>query len=88
MKLVFFSGDKQEVERVGQELMAAGIPCEVRDGVDSEHASHPLSGAELWVLKDSDSSRAFFLCVQAGVGFGKPKPKAVERRLWNETLPV
>ena len=86
MKLVFFSGERREVERVGQELATAGIPCEVRGCMVWERTNRNPPGAELWILNDSDCSMAFLVCVRAGVGLGKPKPPGLKRiaetRLW------
>jgi hypothetical protein len=72
MKLVFFSSDRVEVEHVGQALADAGIHCKIRPGGEAR-ASVNQEDAELWVLNDHDCSRAFLLCVESGVGFGKPK---------------
>ena len=47
MKIVYFSSDRLEVERISQELVLAGIPCEVREGA-------VVKEAELWIKKDSD----------------------------------
>jgi len=64
MKIVYFSSDRLEVERISQELVLAGIPCEVREGA-------VVKEAELWIKKDSDLNGAFMLCVQLSVGFAK-----------------
>jgi hypothetical protein len=64
MRIVFFSSDRLEVERIGQEFGQAGIPCEVREG-------HVVKEAELWIKKDADLHRAFLLCVQLNIGFAK-----------------
>ena len=64
MRIVYFSRDRLEVERMKQEFVAAAIPCEVREGA-------VIKEAELWIKKDSDLHRAFMLCVQLSVGFAK-----------------
>ena len=64
MRIVFFSSDRLEVERIGQEFDRAGIPCIVREG-------GLVKEAELWIKKDKDLHRAFLLCVQLSVGFAK-----------------
>jgi hypothetical protein len=71
MKMLFYSSDDSEVERVAKEFGAAGIPCEVRKGppLKSKTASSPH--AELWILNDRDCHRAFMLCVHLGAGFAK-----------------
>ncbi len=71
MKMLFFSSEHLEVEQVFEELVRAGIPCEVREEVRVEHASPNASGAELWIQHDCDSHRAFMLCVRLGMGFAK-----------------
>ena len=64
MRIVFFSSDRLEVERISQEFGNAGIACEVREGA-------VVKEAELWIKKDADLHRAFMLCVQLSVGFAK-----------------
>jgi len=86
MKLVFFSGDRREVERVEEALANAGIPCKVRGRMPSKGAQRNPRETELWVVNDKDCSRAFLLCVQAGVGFGKPTTQLPQKRLWDESL--
>jgi hypothetical protein len=86
MKLVFFSGDRREVERVEQALAVAGIPCKVRGCTRSKGAQQNLRETELWVVNDRDCSRAFLLCVEAGGGFAKPTAQFAQKRLWDETL--
>jgi hypothetical protein len=86
MKLVFFSADRLEVQRVGEELAGAGIPCEVRDEPISAGAVGKPFEAELWVLHDKDSSRAFMSCVESGVGFARRRSKAPDLDLWGETV--
>ncbi len=71
MRIVFFSSDRLEVERVGLVLAAAGIACEVRESaVLEEGISHPPE-AEVWIKKDKDLSQAFMICVRENVGFAK-----------------
>ncbi len=71
MKMVFFSPDKAEVQRLGKELEGAGIPCEVRKEVAVEGAQVHLREAELWVQNDGDAHRAFLLCVERNSGFAR-----------------
>ena len=84
MKLVFFSRDGLEVERVVHELARAGIACETRHGLDAQHALPNVADTELWLLNDIDSSSAFLVCVQSGVGFGRPKTGTPEAHFWSE----
>jgi len=86
MKLVFFSSDRLEVKRVSQALLDAGISCEVRGGtVPADAPPDPLE-AEVWVASDRDCSRAFMLCVEAGVGFAKRRVDTSDAHFWNEAL--
>ena len=39
MKLIFFSSDPAEVERLGGVLTGEGIPCEIRTEIRDLHAS-------------------------------------------------
>ena len=71
MKIVFFSANRLEVERLSQQLSAAGIPCRVRDGIRVEELSPQVPEAELWVQHDGDVSRAFLVCVEHDAGFAK-----------------
>ena len=66
MKMVFFSRDRLEVERVNQALCGAGIPCEIRKGLVGAAPE-----AEVWIKKDPDLTRAFSVCVENGIGFAK-----------------
>ncbi len=75
MKMLFYSSDSSEVDRVSKEFVNAGITCEVRKGPAlNGRATHP-SQAELWIRNDRDCHRAFMLCVQLGVGFAKRAPR-------------
>jgi len=67
MKMLFYSSDSSEVERVKTEFKAAGIPCEVRKGTQPKASPH----AELWIRNDQDCHRAFMLCVHLGLGFSR-----------------
>lgn len=71
MKMLFFSSDASEVERVGDEFVRAGIPCEIREGPALNGKAHRPPQAELWIRNDRDCHRAFMLCVHLGVGFAK-----------------
>ena len=75
MKMLFYSSDSSEVDRVNQELRTAGIPCEVRKGPALNGRATRPSQAELWILNDRDCHRAFMLCVHHGVGFAKRAPR-------------
>jgi hypothetical protein len=68
MKMLFFSSDNSEVQQVTRELVHAGIPCEVRDGLA---ANGDPPDAEIWICNDRDCHRAFMLCVQLGMGFAR-----------------
>ena len=72
MKMLFFSSDNSEVQRVHKEFVAAGIACEIRNGPRPGAAPH----AELWIRNDRDCHRAFMLCVHLGLGFSKRASKA------------
>jgi hypothetical protein len=71
MKLIFFSSDPAEVERLGAVLTGVGIPCEIHKEILLEEAVLELAEAELWIQNDSDSHRAFMLCVAEEVGLAK-----------------
>lgn len=75
MKMLFYSSDNSEVDRVNEELQRAGIPCEVRKGHALNGKSARPAQAELWIRNDRDCHRAFLLCVQLGVGFAKRAPR-------------
>ncbi len=77
MKIVYFSNDRLEVERISQELVLAGIACEVREGL-------VVKEAELWINKDSDLHRAFMRCVELSVGFAKRETHPTEPELRDE----
>ena len=69
MKMLFFSSERAEVESVRNELLAAGVACEIRETVAT---TSPISGdTELWIQDDADAHRAAMLCVQRGVGFAR-----------------
>lgn len=69
--MLYFSSDAEEVELLSQELVQAGIPCEVRGGSFAEGAFPNPSCAELWIQRDRDCHRALMLCVELGIGFAK-----------------
>ncbi len=73
MKMLFFSSDNSEVERVHKEFVSAGIACEVRNGARPGASTH----AELWIRNDRDCHRAFMLCVHLGLGFSKRSAKVL-----------
>ena len=82
MKMLFFSSDVSEVERVGDEFVRAGIPCEIRKGPALNGKVHRPPQAELWIRNDRDCHRAFMLCVHLGVGFAK---RAARRPLFDHS---
>ncbi len=88
MKMVFFSSDRPEVQRLGQQLAEAGIPCEIRLGAGRNGVSRLFREAELWVKRDRDCSRAFLFCVTAGLGFARPKQPPPETEAWNRLIPA
>lgn len=78
MTLLFFSPDDSEVQGAAQNLLQAGIPCEIRAGPFPDGMfAHPFE-SELWVRNDGDSYRALMLCVELGIGFAKRAVKAAE----------
>jgi len=77
MRIVYFSDDRLEIERISQELALAGIPCEVREGL-------VIKEAELWIKKDGDLHRAFMCCVQLSVGFAKREVRRPEPEFADE----
>jgi hypothetical protein len=86
MKMVFFSSDELEVERLSKELAAAGIPCEVHPGLALEGFSFIPPEAELWVRKDMDFHRAFLFCVEANAGFARRRIAEVDPEAWHDVL--
>jgi len=77
MKMVFFSRDRLEVQRVSQELVAASIPCEVRQDIAKDILPN-LPAPQLWIQEDGDLHRAFMLCVERKLGFAKRETKSPE----------
>ena len=75
MKLLYYSSDSAEVDRVRREFLNAAIPCEVREGSALDAKSQPVAQAELWIKDDGDYYRAVMLCIHLGVGFGKRAPR-------------
>ena len=87
MKLVFFSSDRIEVESLHKELAAAGIPCEIHDGVTLAEALALQPEAELWIQNNTDSHRAFMVCAEHAVGFSKRAGNPVAwDEPWSEAL--
>ena len=76
MKIVFFSRDRLEVQRVSQELVDAKIPCEIREGLVARDDLPNLSATQLWIQEDGDLHRAFMLCVEHKIGFAKRETKS------------
>ena len=77
MKMIFFSRDRLEVQRVSQELVAASIPCEVREALAKDTLPN-LPAPQLWIQEDEDLHRAFMLCVERKLGFAKRETKSPE----------
>lgn len=72
MKMLFFSSERAEVESVRNELLAAGVPCEIRKNEALAEGTSQTSGdTELWIQDDADAHRAAMLCVERGVGFAR-----------------
>ena len=71
MKIVFFSSNRLEVESLSNELVQAGIPCLVREGIVLEDLAPQVPEAELWIHNDGDAHRAFLFCVERDIGFAK-----------------
>jgi len=78
MKMVFFSRDRLEVQRVSQELVAASILCEVREGLVVRDDLPNLPAPQLWIQEDGDLHRAFMLCVEHKIGFAKRETNTSE----------
>jgi hypothetical protein len=81
MKMLFFSSERTEVERVREELLAIGIACEMRDNSNHVDPAPHCLDVELWIENDADAHRAAMVCVECGVGFAK-RPATV--RVWEE----
>jgi len=75
VKMLYFSSDEAEVDLLSRELVAAGIPCEVRRGPDPEGGFPHEGYAELWIQHDRDCHRALMRCVELGAGFAKRPPR-------------
>lgn len=78
MKMLFFSSDNSEVEKLSREFALAGIPCEVRPGSRAKGKSRD---SELWIRNDRDCHRAFMLCVQLGIGFARRRADVLKAEL-------
>jgi hypothetical protein len=77
MKILFFSSDDSEVQRLKQELDAAGIACEIRGGLLPDSNAQP----ELWIQDERDCYRALMLCTQLGLGFARRAERLPTRDL-------
>ncbi len=64
VQMVFFSSDGLEVTLARREMLAAGIPCEVRFEIFARGRFPSSAYAELWVQRDQDVSRAMSLCAE------------------------
>ena len=69
--MFFYSADHSEVEQIRQELIEAGIPCEIHEFVPADGLAQGPVEEELWIRNDDDSHRALMLCVALGLGFAK-----------------
>ena len=76
MTIVFFSKDRLEVQRVSQELVAASISCEVREGLVTSDDLPNLPTPQLWIQEDGDLHRAFMVCVEHKIGFARRETKS------------
>ena len=86
MKIVFFSRDRLEVQRVSQELVDAKIPCEIREGLVARDDLPNLSATQLWIQEDGDLHRAFMLCVEHKIGFAKRETNFLEIDFWDTAV--
>lgn len=86
MKMIFFSRDRLEVQRLAKELADAGIACEVRKEVMVGEAVVHLPEVELWVQNDDDCHRAFLLCVERNAGFARRELKGFSLESVSEGL--
>jgi len=77
MKMLFFSSDWTEVELVRKEFLDAKIPCEVRIDGPAKNIPATAIDAQLWIRNEQDAYRAVLLCVELGIGFGKPAPSPI-----------
>ena len=73
MKMMFYSAERAEVERLRQELAAAGMSCEVRESGTAESIYANAQELELWLVNDDDYHWASMLCVRLGLGFARRK---------------
>ena len=71
MKLMFFSSERAEVERLRKELAGAGIGCEVRESGVAEGIFANPAEVGLWLQNEQDYYWASMLCVRLGLGFAK-----------------
>jgi len=78
MKIIFFSRDRLEVQRVRQELVAASILCEIREGLVTSDGLPNPPAPQLWIQEDGDLHRAFMLCVEHKIGFAQREIKSPE----------
>jgi hypothetical protein len=85
MKMLFYTSDDLEVQRLKQELAAARIECEVRPSPAVEASAQ----AEIWIINDKDCYRAFLLCTRLSLGFARraERPPSGELEMDLEFLP-
>jgi hypothetical protein len=72
MKMLFFSSDTSEVQRLKEQFDAVGVACEIRDQSNPDTSTY----VELWIRNDKDCHRAFLLCAQLGLGFATRAARA------------
>jgi hypothetical protein len=78
MTMLFFSPDDSEVQGAAQNLLQAGISCEIRRGPLPDGMIAQPFDTELWVQNDSDCYRALMLFVELGIGFARRAVKPAE----------
>lgn len=67
MKIVFFSSNSLEVERVGREFVSAGIECHLFIDFFPHNTFPSRSYSELWIQDDKEYPRALRLCAELGL---------------------
>jgi hypothetical protein len=78
MTMLFFSPDDSEVQGAAQNLLEAGISCEIRRGPLADGLIAQPFETELWVRNDGDCYRALMLFVERGIGFARRAVKPPE----------
>lgn len=86
MRLVFFSSDRLEVERVSLALNVAKIPCEIRKGAMVRGKYSPLPETEIWIKRNADLSRAFLVCVEENLGFARRETGSADNDVYYDAV--